>query len=437
MLGHDSSISRLKRLCLWMRSVLREDIARHQLTALQRLWAGVLLVWDELYASDFLTRAAAISYNLVFSLVPLITTSLAFITAFPGLREQREEITGWLFSQLLPGAMQAVQGYIAQFSERAAAAGAVSSLVLLVFVLLVFQGVEQACNHVWTVEKQRTWGERIRALAFFFFFSAIMLAALIALSRFAPALTEKSLLLRVLAQLLSAVIAIIAFTAAIMLLPNARVHFVPGLIAGSIAGLAWFGLKVGFNWYLENLATYQNIYGALGIVPAFFLWVYLSAALLLGGSQVAFVAQNLRALILKRQTRDGSSPRAFYSTAVAIALHRAFLGKEGPLSADMLAERLHVASYFVTEALCCLTASSLLLAIHGREATQRYVLQRPAESITVHDVIVSSAGDVLVLPHFAEEEQVPDIRATKTLFERAALPDGNLLRQTTIADLAR
>ena len=116
---------------------------------------------------DVLTLASAMAYTLVFSLIPLLATPIAFFTAFPGLADARKRVLDLLFSQLLPGAVRGVSEYLEQFSDRAAAAGVVSSLIFMVLVLVLFQSVESAFNRIWHVERGRTWGKRISALAMF------------------------------------------------------------------------------------------------------------------------------------------------------------------------------------------------------------------------------------------------------------------------------
>lgn len=57
----------------------------------------------------------------------------------------------------------------------------------------------------------------------------------------------------------------------------------PGALLGA---LAFELLKVGFSFYLANFASYNVIYGSLGAVIAFMVFVYLSANLLLFGAEV-------------------------------------------------------------------------------------------------------------------------------------------------------
>ena len=58
-----------------------------------------------------------------------------------------------------------------------------------------------------------------------------------------------------------------------------------GLLGGLTAGLAWEAGKQLFAWYVNNVATYNLIYGSVGAIIAFLLWAYLSAQILLLGAE--------------------------------------------------------------------------------------------------------------------------------------------------------
>jgi len=58
------------------------------------------------------------------------------------------------------------------------------------------------------------------------------------------------------------------------------------LLGALLAALAFEALKHGFAAYASNGANYQQVYGALAIVPIFVLWIYLSWTLVLIGASL-------------------------------------------------------------------------------------------------------------------------------------------------------
>jgi membrane protein len=78
----------------------------------------------------------------------------------------------------------------------------------------------------------------------------------------------------------------IAFTLLYRLAPNVKqpVRYIwPGAL---FAALAFEGLKMGFGFYLENVANY-TIYGSLGSVIVLLFWVFVTANILIFGAEIA------------------------------------------------------------------------------------------------------------------------------------------------------
>lgn len=377
------------------------------------------------------------AFTFVFSLIPLFATSLAFFTAFPGLQDQRERVLDLVFAQLLPEAVQEARGYLERFGERAAAAGAVSSIIFVLLILLLFQSVESSFNRIWKVERPRTWGERLQGLAFFLVAGAIALAALFELRGMAGELASRVgsgvTLPRAAVELGSLAVAWGVFTVANRALPNTAVRWAPALLGGVVVGTIWHLVKGAFTWYVEDVASYANIYGTLGTVPAFFLWVWLSLLLLLLGAHLAFVAQNLRALVAERGAQGGVRRVAFYGVAVTAVLARAFRERESPLRAREIAARLNAAPYLVTEALVGLVEHDVVLAISAA-SEPLYAIARPSDSISVGEIVTCVAGEDLAAPEVDGGSELE--RRVGRLFAEARERESGVL-DVSIAELER
>jgi len=82
--------------------------------------------------------------------------------------------------------------------------------------------------------------------------------------------------------------------------PKIKVHWSDAGVGALVATILWEVSKTGFAWYLDSgLSNHQLIYGSLGTVIAFMLWIYLSILICLFGAHLT--AQNVG----RRQT--GSS----------------------------------------------------------------------------------------------------------------------------------
>lgn len=413
-----------------------------RLTWRQRLSVGALLLFTELRRAELPVRAAATAYAFVFALIPLFTTTIAFFTAFPGLGDERQRIERVLFTNLLPGAAQSAQSYIAQFADRAATAGAVSSLVFFVVVLSLFDSVEGTFNRVWKAERARRWSERFVLLAMFFVVGALAVTAMFVVTAQLAQLAERfaelgssatGLLLRRGAfGAVSLLSSCAMFIVANKWLPNAKVRWLPALVGGGTAGVLWHFLKDTFTWYVTDVATYENVYGAVAVLPVFFLWIYLSALLLLVGGAVTFVAQNHRTLIAARRMASTKGPqRAWHAVAVLAVLARVFEKGQSPPSALEIARRLGVAQYLIAESVRPLVKAGVVLAISDA-AEQRYALGMPAGSVTLARVLALVTGEDLSVP-----DDGPDLLRSRVaaLFAAARTGEGNALERVTMAEL--
>ncbi len=407
-----------------------------------RLAVGFAIFIAELKRAELPTRAAATAYAFVFALVPFVTTTLAFMTALPALAGERGRVQQMLFQNLLPGAVQSVQTTIQQMSERAAAAGTVSSLVFFVVVLLLFDSVEGTFNRVWKAEHARSWGQRIGLIALFFVVGAVLVTVWVVLAREGSELAHRYMELetsRVGAALhrwflvsASLLASWALFFVATKAMPNTRVRVGPALLGSVIAGTIWHIVKSAFTWYVTSVASFENMYGALAVIPALFLWIYLTSLLLLVGGTIAFVAQNLSTLVAQRRTETTRGPSiAFYAVSVLAVLAKAFRDEEGALTGSTLAQRLGVAPYVVSEAVHALLQGKVVLAVPvGVDLA--YALAVPASKLSLGRVLALATGEDLRVPEGCPERLGARVRA---VFDAAHTPDGSALERVTVADL--
>lgn len=70
--------------------------------------------------------------------------------------------------------------------------------------------------------------------------------------------------------------------------PNTTVKWSEAVWGAAVAALGWEFAQRGFSWYLTSgWAKYQLVYGSLGAVIAFMLWLYINALILLFGAHLS------------------------------------------------------------------------------------------------------------------------------------------------------
>ncbi|MEW5849434.1 MAG: YhjD/YihY/BrkB family envelope integrity protein [Myxococcota bacterium] len=434
---------RLQGLAAEPRQILRAGMRPHEpLPPGTRMVLGVYLLVETLRKSAITEKAGATAYSLVFSLIPLITTTLALFTAMPGLESERESLRDAAFQHLLPSAVHEVQTYVHQFTERAAQTGVVSSLVFVAVVLLVLKHLERVFNSIWRVPRQRTWSQRVQVLALFFLVGSVAVATMVSITRELFLLREHieqlgilegtPLLPRVTLEVGNVFVACALFTLANRVLPNTTVRWRPAVLGGVLAGVVFSLLKAGFTWYLDHFASYQNIYGALGLIPAFFLWVYLSMLVLMLGGHISFISQNLRPLLAIHHAGKVEPCLAYHAIVATTALARAFHDVKGPQDAETLARQLGVSTYLLEQSMVPLCRAGVVVTLTD-VTPARYVLAQPPENITVGRLVALATGEELAIPDVEHTSALHD--RVVSLFASAGRKEGSVLERVTVADL--
>ncbi|MEM7166426.1 MAG: YihY/virulence factor BrkB family protein [Planctomycetota bacterium] len=101
-----------------------------------------------------------------------------------------------------------------------------------------------------------------------------------------------------------------AFTLLFLYLPNTRVRLRLGLIGALVAAVGWQLSTQCFSLYLKH-AVLTGVYGALGVVPFFLLWIYLSWLIAIFGAELVYTMQHYRLIereIVYHIDRQRTSP---------------------------------------------------------------------------------------------------------------------------------
>ena len=268
----------------------------HQRIDRDRLHAFGLFLWQRFVSDKCFETAGALSYTTLFAIVPLLTTVLAILAAFPVFAEWRMAASDFAFRNFVPAAGATVQNYLMQFATNASKLTAIGILFLLVSALMMMSSIEDRFNRIWRVQTARGGGSRLLLYwAALTIGPLLIVAALALLSRLVPlapqANAAPSLFAAELFALLPFALTWLALLAMYMLVPNRAVAFRHAGIAALIAAILFQVARVLFALYVQKVPSYQQVYGALAAAPIFLIWVYLSwVIVLLGASMAAAMA---------------------------------------------------------------------------------------------------------------------------------------------------
>jgi membrane protein len=239
-----------------------------------------------------LRQAAALAYYAVFSIFPLSLLLAVGIGSVLGPTVAEEQIARGLSLFLPDQTLELFQRNMATTLEQGRSFGLIAVAGLIWAGLGLFTNVTNSLDLIFLAPSSRSlWRQRLVALAM-----ALALVTLI----FTSFLTSGILRLVVALTLdrpnpwlligtysLPFAIDMIIFALLFRYVPARYVKW-DAVWPGAIMGAAgWELLKLFFNWYLDNVATFQFVYGSIATVIVLLFWVYLLASIFLLSAELS------------------------------------------------------------------------------------------------------------------------------------------------------
>lgn len=267
-------------------------------SAAARFW------WD-----DCFSRASALAYTSLFSLVPLVALSLSMFTAFGFAYEEFVELLRTVVDQLLPPLAEdqyiqfqkQVLDFLENFSGVIAgrALNAVSVAVLLFSGIALINTIESAMNVIWRVTSELSITAKFTRFWAVITLGPVLIGVSIYWTAQVRAFTSEHTLIAEspVWSLMNVVIPIAVTWLALLLLyitmPSAKVRLRDAALGSIIAAALFELLKSGFAYYLTLTSTYSKLYGILASIPLFLLWLYVAWVVVLYGAQIAYEAGSI------------------------------------------------------------------------------------------------------------------------------------------------
>jgi len=371
------------------------------------LEVGTHLLW-RFWRDECPQRAASLAYTTLLSLVPSLAVAFAILKGFGGLESIQARVEELVYTHLVTTSSLQAADYIQKFTERvdAGTIGTVGFLALIITAVSLLNTVAGAFNRVWGVEDRRSLKDR-----FLTFFALTILGPL--LFGASISITGTILHSQVWARLpipglgpaLSLLVPLLLTWAGFLLLyvviPSAPLRLRPALLASLTVAATWEFVKIGFEWYVANVASYGKLYASLSVIPVFLLWLYVGWVIALLGFEVAFFLQHPEAC------RGPVSWRAASATVPAreairafVAMSEAFVMSGAPMTAAQVAQRVLIPEGMAFEALAGLERQGYVARVAAPAGA--YLPRRAPSSVKVADLwhdlggrMGTSEGDLL------------------------------------------
>ena len=418
----------------WRRYARRAEDALDQHRAGRALLSGLraaTAVVQGFRGEKLTLRASALTYITMLSLVPLLAVMFAIVSGF-GQENLRKRLHEFIFDNLAPGVREQIGGYLDEFIGRASASamGGVGGLFLLFSVVGLLRNIERSLDEIWGVTTPRTLVRRIIIYWCVLTMGPIAMAVSVLATRMAQAAMETAVPsgLLVLVPWATSLFALFFLFFAV---PNAKVRVQAALAGALVSATAWEIAKRLYAFFATHSFRYNAIYGSLGAVPLFLLWVYVSWVVVLFGARLAYA--------LQYAVTSANAPRIFDTrcrevlcTRVALEAAVAFQSGKPPPTPGSIAQVLSLEVSFVGEAIDALREGGLLAeAINGG-----LVPARAPEKIRLLDIAESAKGTLFA--HSLEPiSKEPATRALGELFADSDRRGREALSQVDLASLVR
>ncbi len=389
-------------------------------------------------ADQCIQRASALAYATLLAIVPLVALGFSVFASFQAFDKLAAKMRSAMLEYLLPTSQQAVESYLGSIADKTTALSVFGIIGLLFTVTALLNTMEEAFNDIWRITRARPWFSKFIIFWSTLTLAPILIAASITVTSYFAALPVLEHVARganiishtpfVLPWLMTS----IAMTLMYMVLPNTSVPIRYAIIGGLVAGALFEASKLGFTFYITDVANYEKVYGALSTLPIFLIWLYLCWVIVLLGSEVAFCLQHPEQSHRHKSQFMQPGIKQFYAHLILLRAAQA-LEQGHTLNMQQLIDETNVPDNILQEWLDELTEHGLLHPTGGQHGNASWVPGRDAHQLTLEDIHNALNEQTMFVPDAWKD--TPIGRTLQGLAFRMRREQGQILGRMSMHDL--
>lgn len=292
-----------------------------------------------------LTKATALTFYTLFSIVPIMALAFALAKGFgfeKTLQKQLMENYGE-YSDVLSKAFIYADSLLATTKGGVIAGFGVLLLFWSVMKLLV--NIENSFNEIWEIKNGRTWLRKVTDYLTIMIISPLFLvisgSLTVAIQTKLGGIVYLGFLATFLLKLLAWALIAGVFTFIYMVLPNTRVQFKSAFVAAIISTFLFELLQWAYIRFQIGANSLNAIYGGFAALPLFLIWLQYSWYIVLFGAELAFANQNVDHYELENDIKNISSRyKKVIALMIANCVAKRFYNGEKALTAFQIADQL-------------------------------------------------------------------------------------------------
>lgn len=311
------------------------------------------------------TRASALTYNTLLSIVPMLAVLFAIARGFGFQNIVQSELFSYFESQqsVLEKAMTFVEKSL-EYASGGVFLG-VGIILLLYTVINLISNIEGTFNLIWGVNRGRTYFRQFTDYTALFLITPVFIICNAGLS----IVLNSSLNIVFIGTLLGPVISIVPYLITILLLtiiyiyiPNTKVQFSSALFGAIFAGIAF---QLFQEIYISGqiwISKYNAIYGSFAALPLLLLWLQLSWSICMIGVELSFAHQNVEKFAFQKEVKMVSRRyKDFLLLVITSLIIKRFDKGEEPYTANELSESCKIPTLLTGNLLLLLCETKILV----------------------------------------------------------------------------
>lgn len=345
-------------------------------------------------------RASALTFYSLLSIVPVVAMAFGIakgfgfdqllekqlIDKFPGQEEIFAQVVG--FAQTL---LENTKGGLV---------AGIGVAVLFWTVIKVLGNIETSFNDIWGVKKARALGRKFSDYLSIMLICPILViassSATVFISTQIMLITEKVALLGVFSPLIFFILKLLPYCVIWLLfsfiyifMPNTKVNFPSGIVAGIIAGTIYQFVQWGYINFQIGASKFNAIYGSFAALPLFLVWLQLSWLIVLFGAEISFAHQNVDTYEFEPDCLQVSySFKRLLALRITNLLVKNFSRGKKPSTANEISHLLEIPIRLVREILFELSESGIIIETKTKDYKELgYQPARDIEPLTIKHVI--------------------------------------------------
>lgn len=344
-------------------------------------------------------RASALTFYSLLSIIPMAAMAFGIAKGF-GF----EKILEQQLLEKFPG-QEEIIAQVINFAHsllektKGGLIAGIGIAILFWTVIKVLGNIEKSFNDIWGIKKSRSFGRKFSDYLSIMLICPVLLimssSITVVIAGQIRLITQNFVFLGALSpviflilKLLPCCVIWIVFSFIYIFIPNTRVNFKSGILAGIIAGTIYQIAQWAYINFQIVAAKYGAVYGSFAALPLFLVWLQISWLIVLFGAELSFAQQNVETYEFEPDClRASYSFKKLLSLRITQLCVKNFHKGERPWTATQISTALEIPIRLARQILYDLVSAGIISEVNEKNNGTAYQPGVDIDGLTVKNVI--------------------------------------------------